>query len=446
MAEKIIDFEAKKAEAEVAGLPFRPDDDQIALHIAEEWKQRFTHFHGAWKECHSGYWQERHIQEIRVHLRKLLRAYKQYGIQVNQRRISSLAQMLEDDLFVSDRIIIEQQTEQKRYINLRNGLFNLETFELEPHRPELYFTSQLDFEYDESALCPTFLDYLNSSLVLPDGSATDWKLTQMVCQALAYSMTARTDLKASFWLVGKPDSGKSTFIAFLRGLMGELHATIDLNQMGKNRFLLAGIIGKRVVTFTEASSNTMLDDALYKAMVGGSDEIYADVKNRPAIAFKPESKFWWAMNEAPRISDRSGATFNRLYIIPFNRTIPREQRIPNLENLLIAERAGIFNHIMSLYQRLVRSGKFDHVEQSVNLRAEYQLENDTEATYINEKCMRGAKSRVQSSVLYAEYRAWCDTNGFKPKNANQVAREWERLGLAKQVSDGRVFWWGISLL
>ena len=187
-------------------------------------------------------------------------------------------------------------------------------------------------------------------------------------EALAYSLTARTDLKASFWLVGQKDSGKSTFIAMIKALMGDLHTTIDLTQLGINRFLLAGIVGKRVVTFTEASSSTVLPDALYKALVGGSDEIYADVKNRDPICFRPEAKIWWAMNEMPRMSDRSGATTRRIYIFPFNRTIPQEQRISNLEQRLSRERPGIFNSILDAL-RILNSKRRLHPLRTVGAAA-----------------------------------------------------------------------------
>src|SRR5690606_10210241 len=109
-------------------------------------------------------------------------------------------------------------------------------------------------------------------------------------------------------------------IAVLRSLAGSLHATIDLNQLGANRFLLSSIVGKRIVTFTESSANSMLPDALFKALDGGSDEIYADVKHKEAIPFVPEAKMWWAMNSMPRVSDRSGAVYSRLHIIPFTLT------------------------------------------------------------------------------------------------------------------------------
>lgn len=431
-------------EDEQAKVLAKPDDDIIALGLAEQLKDRAAYFHSNWKIYEDGCWTERKIHEFRRFIRRELRVWRQkHNVPVNQSRIRALAMMLEDDLFIPDRDIIERQREQSKYINLRNGLFNLETTELEPHRPDLYFTTQLDFDYDEKAYSPTFRRYLNSSLVLPNGE-TDWSLIDLATEALAYSFTARTDLKASFWLVGQKDSGKSTFIAMIKALMGNLHATIDLTQLGINRFLLSGIVGKRVVSFTEATSSTVLPDALYKALVGGSDEIQADVKNRDPITFRPEAKIWWAMNEMPRISDRSGATTRRIYIFPFNRTIPEDHRISNLEQRLAAERSGIFNTILDALERLKKNGDFTYCEQSDRLRQEYIMENDTEATYLEERAELHESYRTQAGALYSDYSLWCSERGFKPKNYNQIAKEWRRFGFEHQHSNGK--WWkGVRL-
>ncbi len=259
-------------------------------------------------------------------------------------------------------------------------------------------------------------------------------------------MTARTDMKASFWLVGAKDSGKSTFVALLKSLMGSLHATIDLNQLGVNRFLLSGVAGKRVVSFTEADSNSVLPDALFKTLVGGSDEIYADVKNHDPICFRPECKVWWAMNDGqmPRISDRSGATMRRIKIIPFNRSIPEAQRIPNLEYLLKQERSGIFNLMISYYNQLQQRGSFKYCQQSVDRVNEYIMDNDTEATYIEERADKHESYKVQSNDLYADYKHWCEAGGFRAKNMNQVAKEWRRLGFTYKRSNGS-WWHGLRL-
>lgn len=422
---------------------FKPDDDTLALQLTPRLKDVLAYFHSEWKVYESGCWRRRDVYEMRRYIRRELRNFRGQGVSVNQSRIKALASMMEDELFVSDIRILDQHEERKKFVNLRNGLFNLETMQLEPHRPELYFTTQLDFDYDPDADCPVFRRYLNSSLVHPNGE-TDFQLVMLATEALAYSMTARTDLKASFWLVGQKDSGKSTFISMIKAIMGDLHTTIDLTQLGVNRFLLSSIVGKRVVTFTEASSSTMLPDALYKALTGGSDQIYADVKNRDPIVFRPEAKVWWAMNEMPRISDRSGATTRRIVIIPFNRSIPQEERILNLEQLLMQERSGIFNEMVTYLIRISRSEKFDRCDQSEQLLQEYIMENDTEATFLEEEADCHESYKVRTGELYSRYKEWCLNGGFKPKNQNQIAKEWRRLGFENRTSNG-VWWHGLKL-
>lgn len=426
----------------------QPDEDELAIQLSQEWKERVQYFHGDWHVYESGAWFARQQQEINMEVRKYLRKFRSNGIRVTRRRVTSLAAMAQDDCFIPDRSLIAKQAEQRKYVNMRNGLYNIAKDRLEPHKPELMFTSQVPFAYEEGADCPTFKRYLRTSLVGPDGK-TDEQMIQLVLEAIGYSMTARTDMKASFWLVGAPDSGKSTLVSILRELLGPLHTTIDLNQMAANRFILSQIVGKRAVTFTETSAAHMLPDALYKAVVGGTDEIYADVKNKTGISFVPEAKLWWAMNAPPRISDRSGATFNRLHVILFNKTIPQSERIPNLVEKCAEELPGIFDWARYRLQRLMRSGKFTQPKQSIEWKANFELENDTERTFIIERCEQqpdgGSGYRVQAQQFYNAYSDWCRTNGFKAKNANQASKDWERLGLEKTTISGKRYYLGVSL-
>jgi putative DNA primase/helicase len=423
----------------------KPDHDQLAVRLAAEWREKARFFWGDWYVYQDGVWQRRAPAHVNVACRQFLRQERANGadITISAGMVTAVVALAADDCFVDDETIDQGDG----YINLKNGILNLATFQLESHRPGLYLTNQLDFDFDDGAGCPTWHQFLQTSLVQPGTRATDWDLIGLLQEALGYSLTADTSHKAAFWLVGKPDSGKSTLISFIRGLLGNLHATVDLNQLASNRFMLAEIAGKRAVTFTEARVNSVLPDDIFKSIVGGTDEIYADVKNKPGITFVPKAKFWWAMNDVPRVTDRSGAVYNRLYAIPFNRTIPQTERITNLADQLAHERAGVFAWALAGYMRLTRRGHFIPVQQAEDFKDAYRLSNDTEQTFVNECCETGdIDYRTQAQDLYRAYREWCKDNGFTPKNANQTAREWERLGFVRGAAHGRRFWRKVRLL
>lgn len=438
--EKLLNFPA----AAPSDRRFTPDDDELALYLAEHWESRFAFFYGEWQEYESGAWKQRHEFELYQSVRAFLRGYRSVGVKVNNRQVTGLLAMMRPDVYMPDRFINDAQKEAERYINLQNGLYDLEEDRLIEHRRDLMMLNQLDFDYDPKAICPNFTRFLHSSLVHPGTTDTDHDMVGLVLQALGYSLTARTDLKASFWLYGVPDSGKSTLLSLIRSIMGSLATSVDLNQLGEKTFMLAEIIGKRVVTFPEVGSDTKLNEEIYKVIVGGSDEVWTDVKGKKGISFRPISKFWWGMNNLPRVSDRSGALFNRLKLIRFNRTFTAAERDGQLLQKIIAERSGIFNLLIHHYAHLNARG-WRTVKQSEDKLAEFRLESDTERTFVNDCCDVHYNNKVQSSELYAAYKDWCERSGFRPKNMNQVSNDWRRLEFSDKRTNSGTIWYGVEL-
>ena len=123
---------------------YKPDDDHLAIALAAQIGDKVAFFHSAWKVYERGVWGERDNAELRKYIRGELRGWRDRGVQVSQNRIKSLASMLEDDLYISDRKVLKTSLEQSKYVNLRNGLFNLETMQLEPHRPDELATGARD--------------------------------------------------------------------------------------------------------------------------------------------------------------------------------------------------------------------------------------------------------------------------------------------------------------
>jgi P4 family phage/plasmid primase-like protien len=416
-----------------------PDDDELGDLVIELVQPSHAYFRDTWHKYNNGYWQE--SKGINHEIIATLRANRWKGVRPSRARCSSVEFFVQVALEVEDD---SQVDNYPQYINLRNGLFNLNTFQLENHRKDVLVTARCDFNYDKNAAAPNFRNWIASMLVKEDGT-TDFELINLLQEAMGYSLTSDTSRRVSFWVWGPTGSGKSTLLNILVALMESYHAPLDLNQLGTNRFLLARIAGKRLVTFGEADAQTKLADGMYKMLVS-DDIIIADVKNREPIEFVPQCKIWWGMNNLPYVSDRSGAIDSRVIILPMRQQIPREDWDLELDNKLKGELAGIFNFALEGLQRLRRQGDFTRVAQVEALRDDYRKSQDIYAAFLEDDAwVTLDDGKTEPTLLYKAFCAWANESGIKHHaSGHSIAREWERLKLKRGNSGGR-FYSGVSL-
>lgn len=417
---------------------YKPTDDEIGDMLISDWCGKLRFFFGAWHEYTDGVWKPSPAFDRQIW--EKLKMLKHSGIRPNAGKVESVKKYLQHYLVVDD-LLIDSSHE---YINLQNGLFNIETGKLEPHKLEIFMTSQLPFGYDEDADCPVFRKFLTDALCKPNSTETDWDLQYLLLEAMGYSLTANTDFRASFWLVGESGTGKSVLISILQELAGASQAPLDLDKLDDNPYQLADVAGKRLVTFTEPKTNGILADHHYKRLVSQDTIMARQIFGKP-FRFVPICKLWGAMNKLPRVIDRSDAIFNRVVIIPMNRVMPEDKKDLRLTEKLRGELAGIFNMALLGLKRLRRAKQFSQVAQSDNARAEYKAENDIEAAFVAECCILNPDSQISGQVLYDAYSAWCKRNGTMAKSSVQVARDWERLGFRKVKTKTSNVWIGLYL-
>lgn len=161
--------------------------------------------------------------------------------------------------------------------------------------------------------------------------------------------------------------------------------------------------------------------------------------------FVPICKVWGAMNDLPRVIDRSDAIFNRVYIIPMNRVVPQEKRDNRLQEKLRAEMAGIFNMAVIGLKRIKHAKKFTRSQQVEMAREDYKAENDTELAFVEDWCIRDSESSIRAQELYDAYAAWCRRNGAMAKSSVKVSRDWQRLGFLKVKRNSSNLYIGIRL-
>lgn len=402
----------------------RPTDDELGEQLIEKWNGDSAFIYGEWHKYKDGVWLP--AKRNGLEFWQVLIDNKARGIKPNGGKASSVEGYCQLKLMIEE----EATNQHLDYINLQNGLFNLKTARLEPHNRELYMTSQLPFKYEPEALCPVWDKFLEDVLVTPEGQP-DYELCNLLQEAFGYSLTAYTHLRASFWTVGPTGSGKSTLLKVLTNLAGTGHIAIDLDQMKESSYQLADVAGKRVVTFTEPDARSPLADGQYKRLVSSDVVSARQIHGRP-FNFIPQCKLWGAMNDTPRVVDRSDAVYGRIIIFPMLNSIPKDKWDLTIDEKLRAELPGIFNWALAGLARVLKRGAFLKAKQSEQARNDYKSENDAEAAYVEERLEKGERYTVRANELYSDYKNWCEANGFKPKNRNSVSKDWRRLGLLNQ--------------
>lgn len=429
--------EVKPEEEENKGRRLQPTDDELGEQLIERWAGAYAFIYEQWHKYERGLWSQEKRNALQFW--QILIENKAGGIKPNSGKAGSVERYCQLRLMVEERNI----DQAGNYINLTNGLYNLSSGAMEPHRPDLYLTSQLSFAYDERATCPNWIKYLNTVFVTPDGKP-DAELIAVSQEAVGYSLTALTHLRASFWLVGPSGSGKSTFLTVIINLAGSSHQAIDLDAMKDNQYQLADVAGKRLVTFTEPDARSPLADGQYKRLVSSDTVSARQIHGRP-FNFVPQCKLWGAMNETPRVADRSDAVYSRIIILPMMNPIPKEKWDLDIDAKLKAELPGIFNWALAGLQRLQKAGHFTRAAQSEQARDDYKSENDAEAAYIGERLEYGSSFTVRADDLYRDYKTWCEDNGFRAKNRNTVSKDWKRLGLVAGRRAAGIFYDGVRV-
>lgn len=410
--------------------PTKPTDDELGDKLIGQWQGKYKFMYGAWHKYENGVWKP--DNEAGLQFWQVLIDNKKNGIRPNAGKAASVEKYCQLRAIVKD----DQIDAGHDYINLQNGVFNLATGKLEPHRPDLYMTTQLPFAFDEDAVCLTWIQFLHDVLVWPDGTP-DPELMNLIQEAFYYSLTADTSYRVSFWLKGPSGTGKSTLVNVLVALAGNSHIPIDLDGLSNNPYQLAEVAGKRVVTFSEPENRSPLADGMYKRLVSKDPQLVRAPYGKP-FSFVPICKVWGSMNDTPRNTDRSDAIYNRVIIIPMMHVIPEAKKDRRLDEKLLSELPGIFNWALIGGKRLNANGRFTVSKQSVEAGQEYKSENDVEALHISEAYERHPEAWVTVDAAYQTYRTWCTDNGYQPKSKITFGKDMKRLGMiAARTADGK---------
>ena len=292
-------------------------------------------------------------------------------------------------------------------INCRNGLYNVQTDELEPHDPSYYSTVQMKANYDPDAKCPRWMEFLRSVLEEPE--------INLLQEMFGYFLVPVTKAQKSFILCGLPNVGKSKILQTLQDIIlgAENVSNIPLQNLS-DRFQPAELFGKMANIYADLSDKHMDDAGMFKA-VTGEDYITGERKHKDPFSFKPHARFASSCNELFRnFGDRSEAFYRRLIIIRFSKAVPDEMRDLHLFDKLQMEGDGILAWAIEGLKRLIECNWiFNETDRTRAEVHQYKIANSSVLSFVMDCCAVESNAVCYRKELYAEYQNYCSDSGIK---------------------------------
>lgn len=149
----------------------------------------------------------------------------------------------------------------------------------------------------------------------------------------------------------------------------------------------------------------------------GNDRISAEFKGKQPFSFRSNAKLVFAGNTLPQIKDTdvTKAFSNRMAVLLFNHSIPKDKQDKNLLTNLWEERDAIFSKaIHALAELEERNFVFQMPEESIHFRENFLGQNDTTGTFIKDNLTFDTNAKVANDVLYPRYLAYCKEQSKAP--------------------------------
>jgi putative DNA primase/helicase len=294
-----------------------------------------------------------------------------------------------------------------QYINVRNGRLDWATGSLEPHTPACFTTVQLPIEYDPSALCPAFDDYLHTTF--------DAEVLPLIEEILGWCLLPDRRFEQAVILTGEGENGKSVFLDLVGYLLGEENlANVALQDLEENRFRAAELYGKLANVFADLDARGLQSSSMFKTLTTG-DFVTAERKHAQPFRFRSYAKLLFSANKLPSSRDRTHAFYRRWLIIPFTRTFDGGVGNPKpdkgLRGKLKEELPGIFNRALRGLERLALNEAFTQPKSVVEAKQAYIRSNDNVRVFVAECVLAEQDETIIKKDFYQVYERWCDRYG-----------------------------------
>ena len=309
-------------------------------------------------------------------------------------------------------------------LNVKNGLFDLESGKLKPHSPRFFSRNQLPVVYDPNSGPKKFVKFMRECL--PN------RIDREIIYEFSASILLRDAVRLEKILmsVGPGANGKSTFLSVLESVIGKENiSNISIHDLLYNRFAKSQLDGKLANIHPDISNDELSRVGILKAIVSG-DPIYVEKKGRDGFKMKNYSKLIYSCNQLPEINEDTDAVFRRFLIIEWPIQFFGKEDNKNLIYELTSEEelSGVLNLLIHKAQKVLHQNRLTYDQSTEQLRIEWKEKADPVQLFVNENIRHDELSIITKNDIYQKYVKWCTDRKLIPKIDRQFTTKMKSLG------------------
>ena len=324
-------------------------------------------------------------------------------------------------------------------LNVRNGVIDLRSGELQPHDPRLRITQIAAVEYQPDARSELWERFIR------DVTCGDGEIAEFLQQAFGLALTGDVSDEVLVCHNGAGCNGKSTALEAVGKMLGDYAAVAPPGLFTARKFdshptEIAGLRGKRFVTAIEQEGNRALRESLIKQMTGG-DTIRTRGMREDFWEMQPTWHIHIAYNTAPRLTGTDDGIRRRLRVVPWNASFQGSPDLTIKERLTSeAERAGILNWCIEGLRKRLAGGRLYSPEAVMIATEEYIDDEDLIGRFIAERTEGDPAHMIEVREMLRAFREWMQADGcprhvVEGYTANALGRELARRGYRKMRPD-----------
>ena len=301
-------------------------------------------------------------------------------------------------------------------VNVLNGIFDLDTRQLEPHSPDFLSPIQINAAWDPEAQCPAIDQFVRD--VFPDDAK------DIFYQLAGLFLTPDSRFRKAVLFLGPSAVGKSLALTLLRTFLDPRNVSnVPLHDLTEGSFALPELRGKLLNISADVPERDFNDTAIFKQIVDGHlATLRAPRKFRDPIEFQPFTRLIASANRVPQSSDNSLGYFRRWLVVPFDTEFKDRDFDHTLLDRLTTpqELSGLLNRAVEGYYSILSGNVIKQSAIIDEAQREFDLLSDPTRLFFDENVQECSfDEHVDRTELYGAYKTWCDDHRFSPVSARR---------------------------